>query len=779
MKKLNETNVIGVPPSNPSATTHDCPYTDAQMKIIEKQVKAVLNKQELAQFENYTDEEKKEYLLGFAGNVAEWCQAKQQANSPQQKNSNGGIGGMQPPQDGLDHWQPVKMSNDKSQQQADPNNPNNVFPDAEEQIEQAQQAAAEAEQNASQNAQDQSNKSAQDIANSAADIAASAQKMADAAKEAANAAQQAANQADANASASGKSSDVEAADKAQQAADAAQNMADRAQAAADKAKQAADDAQQAADANDKQGAASATEDAYNAAKEASNNTRGSQLNAKDAIRYGKETAGEQSGAGQNQDINKMSADQAAQSAQQAANQAQQAANQAQAAADAAQQKANSTGNAADQDAADKAQDMADAAAEAAQQAADAAAEARSAAESGNTSGAQQSAKSAQAAANQAQQQAGQAQQQAGQKSQQSNMSDPGTDPVLEKFDDSFDQDGDMDHDSPISTDLPFDGNDFFGNDDEMRQKCREMAERAGQPLDSDDYQSPQEYSNKKYQEAFRELKKWAEHHSPGTAGNSPMYTEEVLKKLFATKIDWRSMLEEFLTDNTEHTKIDVWAKRRMGVDPDHPFYKGRYLHPNTDYKEKRSGLAQVFFLVDASGSMGVSCGDGRNIFEHIMSELILIETTVKIRRSAFATFNCGPIYEDDIITWTLEDAEEEDELMDMLKLPASGGGTSAVEGIKSIQQYDEIYSVGNPWTLLVVVTDGGDYYNGLKEICKDPDQIEHMIWLITAIDHNNYFEKKTKELMEQGIPENHIICVDIEREWGVTEDDIQNASKRR
>jgi len=64
---------------------------------------------------------------------------------------------------------------------------------------------------------------------------------------------------------------------------------------------------------------------------------------------------------------------------------------------------------------------------------------------------------------------------------------------------------------------------------------------------------------------------------------------------------------------------------------------------------------------------------------------------------------------------------DEESLMEEFKLPSAGGGTSAIEGIKSIQEYEDVYSTNDPWTLLIVVTDGGDYYEGLKDICKDPE----------------------------------------------------------
>ena len=94
----------------------------------------------------------------------------------------------------------------------------------------------------------------------------------------------------------------------------------------------------------------------------------------------------------------------------------------------------------------------------------------------------------------------------------------------------------------------------------------------------------------------------------------------------------------------------------------------------------------------------------------------------------------------------------------------------------SIQQYDDVYSTQDPWTLLVVITDGGDNYNGLKDICEDYEQVEHMIWIITATGENWFNSKKT-ELMEQGVPEERILFVDINREWGCTEDMVKAHNK--
>lgn len=813
IKKIYETTVTQVPQMDENGNPTNV-FTLTQLANIYGIMKPLLNAEELEKFNNLSTEDQMKYLTGFGMNITEWQKAKYAANHPEDQDEQNGMPGQQP-DDGLDHWQPVKISN-KPQQQGQDDHNNKIYPDIEEQIKQAEEARKKAEEEAAnKNEQQSDSRDPQDIADNAMDIANSAQQMANAAQSAADQAQNAADAADKNAQSSGKQSDIKNADKSQVAADAAQDAADQAQDAANRAKELAQEAQDAAERGDKQEAARKAKEAYDAAKEAANKTKAAQMNAKDALSASKQTAQNQPGQnGQGQsdsDINNMSAQDAANAAQQSATNAQNQANQAQAAADAAQEKADASGSSADQAKADAAQQAADNAQSAANQAQAAADAAQQAADNGNASSAQQQAKNARDAANSAQQSSQSAQQNAGQSGQQSGQSgqsgqqsgqesgqsgssqqskgqsgpgmgswdgqqrpnpsmhnDESTDPTLNKVDDSYKPDEEVTHNSPIDMDMPFDGGDFLGFDEEMRKKCREMAERAGQPLDADDYMPANEYATKKYQEAQQALRTWHPHSQPGNDGNPPTYLKEVMNKLFATKIDWREKVQDFLTDKSPEDVIDVWAKRRMGLDPSHPFYKGRYLHPNEDLEERRSGIAQVFFLVDASGSMGVHCGDGKDIFEHIMSELIQIELAVKIKRSAYASFNCGPIHRDDITVWTYNDAQDEDSLFEQFERPVANGGTSAVEGIKSIQEYEDLYSTSDPWTLLVVVTDGGDYYTGLKDICKDAEQVEHMIWVITATG-KDWFERVEKQLMEQDVPQDHIIFVDINKEWGVDE----------
>jgi len=57
--------------------------------------------------------QKGEYLNGFASNINEWRNAKYAANHPEPNDKQKGSGGMQEPNDGLDHWKPVKITDEE------------------------------------------------------------------------------------------------------------------------------------------------------------------------------------------------------------------------------------------------------------------------------------------------------------------------------------------------------------------------------------------------------------------------------------------------------------------------------------------------------------------------------------------------------------------------------------------------------------------------------------------------------------------------------------------
>lgn len=702
--QLLETEIVEVPPVGDDGNPR--PFSLSQLANIYATVAPLMSPSELTDFLNLTPDEQEAYLSGFGVNVMEWQKAKQAANSPQEQDQDGQNG--EKPDDGLDHWVPVKRSKNSNGQQSDDES-NKVYGDIQDEIDEAEQERKEAEQNAAEK-NDNFGDEPQDVANNASSIADAASQMAQSAQTAADAAQKAADRADENASNSGTAKNAQAADEAQASADAAQDLADQAKRAAQKAQRAADEAKAAADAGNLDEAVEKAKEAYDAAKQAANKAKAAQINAQSAMNKSKQT---ESGASGSEESGMSGSKESGMSGSE-------------------ENGASGSG------------------------------------ENGED-GSQEGADGSQKGANGKQNSKGGSSKSQGDETGEGGMDDDGTDPELDEIDDSFDNNGEIEHDRPISTDIPYDGGDLLGLDEEMRQKCREMAERAGQPLDNEDYISPQEYASKKLEQVREGLKKGGSAGKGGGAGrgfgNSPIEIVDIIDNIFASKIDWRTQVQSFLTDKRPENKVPAWAKRRMGLDASHPFYRGRYLHPNEKFEEKKSGLVQVFFLVDSSGSMDQRCGDGRHVFDHIMSELIQLELTVKIKKSAYTSFNDGYTNRDDIVIWNLQDAHDEQSLIEKLRKPVVGGGTSVLKAIKSIQSFDDLYSTQFPWTLLVAVTDGYDDYDGLKDICEDPEQAEHMIWIVTTTTES-HFESTKKALKEQGVPDEHIVFVDIIREWG-------------
>lgn len=695
-------------------------YTQSQIESAEKIMKSAMSVDEISDYDALSQDDKDQYVSGFIENIKEWKKAYMQSNG-----QGGGAGQQQmPPDDGLRHWQPIQQDQQQQQQQQQEDQRKYI----QDQSQLAKQAAQQSKDAGKQAQQSSQGNDAQEAADSAQEAAQAAQK----------AARQAQNAANAAAEASEKSNNP----LAQQAADAAQDAANQAQEAADKAQQAADEAQEAADNGDTKVAQDAAQRAGQAAQQAGNKA---QQAANATERAGAQSSSQSGSASQTAQTAAQQAADAAQRAQQAAanGDLEEAKAAAQEAADATQQ----AGQAAQQ-AGDSAKQEGQAAQQAGQNAENTA---------NNSQNAQQVANAAEAAAKAAQQAAEAAAKADSEYHQTSTEhSKRNINPSLSEAQHSSSFGG------KVSKQVSFSGNDVLDSTDYERAK--EIAERAGQPVDSDDYDSPEKTAAKKYAEAKRELSKWTGDQQRGF-GNSPIDLTETIAKLFASTIDWTDQLANFMTDKANIGTEDVMTKRYMGLDPTHPKYSSRYLHPKQIKFEKRSGIAEVFFLVDASGSMSFTCGDGENVYQHIMSELIQLEMDCRINKSAFAAFNTGSIEEDDVIVWTRRDAPNEDEIQEKLPLPTANGGTSALDAVESINKLDDIYNPDK--TLLIIVTDGYDDYSQIKKVMTD-DQLDNTVFLITR-GSDTSLKECVNSLTSVGVEEDHVITVNVEKEWGASE----------
>ncbi len=634
-------------------------YTKYQLDEGEKIMKKTMLPQEISNYDALTQEQQEQYVSGFLDNIKEWKKAYLASNTPSPDQQPG----MNPPDDGLRHWQ--SKENSKLSNDIDAKDQRKVIHDDRDNTEYPEQ-------------QDNKNNSENQ---SGADAAKEAQNAAKEAQAAAEAAQDAANNSQGQHSQNSNNS-------------AAQNAANQAQAAADAAQSAAQAAQ---------AAAKAAQNAANQAQESSSNS------------------------------NNSDAQSAAQAAQAAAEAAQDAANQAQSAAQAAQQ---------------------------------AAAQAQNAAESGNTNSAQQAAaEAAQAAARAAEaaSQAANATKQANNNAQSANDNGEYNSSTKNSHSERNmptlgDAKTKSSYNGAVEKNVDFGGNDLLPQSD--YKKFKEIAERAGQQLDPEDYENPEQSAAAKYKEAMSLLKQWHGSKQPGV-GNSPIDLVDTIAKLFSSKLNWKQILKRFMKEKENIAKEPAMTKRYMGLDPSHPKYASRYLHPRETLHEKNSTIAQVFFLVDASGSMSQICGDGTNVFEHIMSELVTIDYDAKIKKSAFAAFNVGRINEKDVITWNWQDARNKNAIIKRLPMPSASGGTSALDAIDSINDLKKLYDPRQ--TLLIIVTDGYDNYSNIKQVMSST-QMKNTVFLLVN-QEDDYLNKIKGELINKGIKENHIITVNSETEW--------------
>lgn len=543
-----------------------------------------------------------------------------------------------------------------------------------------------------------------------------------------------------------KTNDVDLDNKTQDNKDSAQDAND----SSNDASQASQEAMNERTADSAQKAANAAQNAANKANQAAEAAQETADAAQQLADIAKEQA-EQSGKPEDQDASNK-AQKAADNAKQSAQESQEAANAAQDAANAAQEAADRAKNA--EQNGNKAESQ-----RAAQEAAQ---EAQEAANQTQTAGEKSIETSSEAldAAKQVDKQNGQSDKsgnsgQSGQQNQSGQDGQDGQDGNITE-EPEIDMQGSMNDILNISNDL------FPTNGMSPQELMKKIAEEAGQPLDADDFEDVIESQESKFNEVKGTLKSLG---GKGVGnGNSLLDLVNTITELFKTTLDWKSALKRLFNSLSKGDSTDVMAKRRMGVDPNHPLYKGRYLHPNEEPTEKVDGLVQVFFLIDNSGSMGHDTTSGKKHLAHLFSEIIELEKKTNIKKSAIAYFAAGPIQKSQIRTWTDKEIKNVKKLLDEKINRQKGdnsGGTSVEVALNSIMKLGKpYYNKNKPATLLIVVTDGYDSFEAFKNL----SPVQKFSTIFIVMNTGNYLEDTRKALVDCGIKKNHILLADT-KEW--------------
>ena len=305
--------------------------------------------------------------------------------------------------------------------------------------------------------------------------------------------------------------------------------------------------------------------------------------------------------------------------------------------------------------------------------------------------------------------------------------------------------------TPKVTTKVFGGHDVLSHEDAQR-----IAERAGQPYGADDKKAnPIKKCRDFVNDNRAELDAvGSQSHNPGLGSSLGDRLREI-DKMFKPIINWKQKLRAFFNSVSRKGKEYKFLKTRIATT--NPVIRpSRYAKYDEHKFDIEDGIAQVFFLIDNSGSMYSLEGTKADIFDVIWSEIIGLLKVTSVKHSAATYFSDGPMDPNNIRMWN--ERTTTNQILRMLKQSKDlTGGTNIVGSCEQVYNLKKPYfSKVNPSTLLIVVTDGGD---NLQSAANIPFSIrKNMIWLMLESDMS-FLEKQMEVLIKCGFKEKNIILV--------------------
>jgi predicted metal-dependent peptidase len=230
------------------------------------------------------------------------------------------------------------------------------------------------------------------------------------------------------------------------------------------------------------------------------------------------------------------------------------------------------------------------------------------------------------------------------------------------------------------------------------------------------------------------------------------------KELGASVINWKDKLKRHFNNiSIIHKPERKIRKSRIARDADNAYIRDAPRRQIFHQKDS----ANVFYLVDSSGSIGTSQ------FERMFIEILEIEKTItNIKKSAFTYFSTN-INEDRIRLWSHKN-DSNKKIMESIAFGEGdpNGGTEIVGSINQVinlsknSNTSKYYSIDNPKTLLIVFTDAEDNLSKLNNI--DSKIKKETIFVIMNFK-NTLFEHVYSELMGYGIPEKNILFIEMSK----------------
>lgn len=297
---------------------------------------------------------------------------------------------------------------------------------------------------------------------------------------------------------------------------------------------------------------------------------------------------------------------------------------------------------------------------------------------------------------------------------------------------------------------------FGGHDVLSHEEAQRIAERAGQPYGADDKKAnPIKKCRDFVNDNRAELDAVGSQNHEAGSGSSLGDRLREIDKMFKPIINWKQKLRAFFNSVSRKGKEYKFLKTRIATT--NPVIRpSRYAKYDEHKFDIEDGIAQVFFLIDNSGSMYSLEGTKADIFDVIWSEIIGLLKVTSVKHSAATYFSDGPMDPNNVRMWN--EKTTTNQILRMLKQSKDlTGGTNIVGSCEQVYNLKKPYfSKVNPSTLLIVVTDGGD---NLQSAANIPFSIrKNMIWLMLESDMT-FLEKQMELLIKCGFKEKNIILV--------------------
>ena len=167
--------------------------------------------------------------------------------------------------------------------------------------------------------------------------------------------------------------------------------------------------------------------------------------------------------------------------------------------------------------------------------------------------------------------------------------------------------------------------------------------------------------------------------------------------------------------------------------------------------EPRYNFADVFYLIDASGSIS------SEVLARVFVEIFNLEKQkeIKIQNSALSYFSTD-IFESRVRTWEKKDPDSlKKSKIIYNKDKDPGGGTDIVRSVEHVRSLKEYYK--DKHTLLILMTDAED---NISQLANLPKKVLSQKFFVIVLNTKDSLDGKVKELVKYGVKPQHIIPID-------------------